>query len=156
MKIYLNIYFLIPLFIVVGVVTSQYYQYGKLPEVSAIEPPKLPASPAMLLESSLEDMLSNNLWDKDRGHVISKTVEINKAKEVTTVRWRLLAISGRANGGNVGMVEMTINGEKSWQTYSSGDLLPDASQVLEILNDGMIVENNGEKRNVYLFGKQDK
>ncbi len=111
-------------------------------------PPALPVSPDRIENKSLEEILARNILDPDRGKV-EDTVEATGSMRVDR-QWHLLATAVQQVHEPVAV----ISARGKMKSVHEGDILPDGSRLVLVIEDGIIVEQAGKERHVYLFGKQ--
>ncbi len=107
----------------------------------------------------LSAILENNLWDEKRGRLelttdIDNTTQVDAESPIepqflSDSSLQLLGVS-RGEGEFFAVIEST-DGIKR---YASGEVLPDGSQVEEVLEYGVRISKSGQHEQLYLFGKK--
>ncbi len=122
----------------------------EVPDIAAIAPPDLAQPPPVEKTDALTQILNHNLWDKQRGQIIElKREQQKKGKENApqqNASWQLTGIV-LPNGAY-------IKTDDKIKRYKTRDQLPDGAIISSILSDGIVLEKNAKKYNVYLFGKK--
>jgi len=113
--------------------------------------PKLSPPPAAEL---LKDMLAHNLWSRTRGR-IGATANAGQGKRNRRGQsgWSLKAVAYAQTAAPVAMIVYDAAPE-TVHAQHEGDLLPDGSQLTKIFPDGVMVEKDGRRMFIYMFGKK--
>lgn len=136
--------------LLVLVLASAAWQWSQF-EMPAKKKTMLP--PALQLEQEFdsavrfESMQNHNLWDKSRGRLAEDTVTATGEKKIQAVSWALKGVGVQQIHAPTAMIAAGAE----VKVYHEGDVLPDGALLLRIMANGIVVELNGEERNVYLF-----
>lgn len=125
---------------------------------SPLLPPALPVLKEAPSKQWLPRILQHDLWSPTRGKQAkqtSKTAPKTKqhAKKPSVIKPRLLAVS-RDIDTTISLALFRLAKDKPPQAFYEGDLLPNGAQLDRILSDGVVLDVNGVKQHVYLFGKK--
>ena len=152
----LNKYYLILLLFTLSLPLNNLLSDIALPDIKALLPASMPNTEALDNSASKADILAHNLWDKERGQIVeaakanaNATPEQTKeASNTSNTNWQLKAVK---------MPDIAIiKTAKGMQHYTPRQTLPGGEVLHEIFIDGIVLEKNSEKQNVYLFGKKPK
>jgi len=127
------------------------WRYAGTQQVSVrLAPPALPESPARVNGSMLQEILTHNILDRNRGRASGKDAEVQGWKKRSDRSWRLLATAVRQLHAPVAVI---LEGGKM-ESVHEGDILPDGARLLQVMRDGVAVKKDGKEHNVYLFGRK--
>jgi hypothetical protein len=126
------------------------WQGMTIPTSPAIAPPSLTKPPATENKDARAQILGHNLWDKQRGQMSESKHETLKGAESASApvdtNWQLKGIL-MPNAAY-------LKTGKKLKPYHPPQKLPDGAILRKILIDGIVLEKNTKKYNVYLFGKK--
>lgn len=148
----------IGLFFTIAILLWKWSQPYSTPDVSSIPPPELPVVSSINGNGLLAEILSHNLWDKERGLLSVKDDQqtAQSANEQPSDAqlpagnqlWTLLGVSN--NKRSFAVIQMDGQIKK----YYLGEQLPDGAKLIQIMPYGINIERLGKDEHVYLFGKK--
>lgn len=115
---------------------------------SAQHPPHFKQQALILTEDTLQQILTQNLWDKARGSISDPSPQRNnKAQQSAQPKqWQLKAVK---------MPDIAVlKTADAIKTYHPGEALPDGAILHKVLIDGIILKRENKTEHVYLFGKR--
>jgi len=113
-------------------------------------PPDLPAAPQLPDARLLASILAHNVLDQQRGRAVDAVVGDKHKQRAVDTTWHLLATAVQPLDAPVAVI---LSGGKM-QSLREGDLLPDQTRLALVMADGIIVEEDGKEKHVYLFGRK--
>ncbi len=121
----------------------------------ALPPPAIPVLPAPPEAKLLDVILAHNLWSRKRGRVGETAARdrTNGGRHGGASGWRLEAVAYARTTPPVAMIVYDATPE-TVHAQHEGDRLPDGSQLTKILPDGVMVEKDGRRMFIYMFGKK--
>ncbi len=127
------------------------WQEQEIPGLPTIAPPALATSPETQDPDLLNQILQHNLWDKQRGQIpetktASAPQDPTKTEQPIVTEWQLKGILLPNS--------VYVKTDKKLKKFHANDQLPDGAILHNIFIDGIVLEKNAEKHNVYLFGKK--
>jgi len=138
------------LLLLLASVTWQWLQFEAPSLKKPLLPPALPVLQPLDSGSLLETVLANNLWSQSRGRVDAPAEAAIGLLQDQAVSWALKGIGFQQGHGPTAMIAAGVE----VKVYHEGDLLPGGAKLLRIMAHGVVVEMNGEERNVYLFKEE--
>lgn len=118
-----------------------------IPKKEALLPPELPLI-TKANEQLLDTILAHNLWEKSHNKIIAEAEKKReKSTPQQTKKWQLKGIGFKQM--STPLVIITTNDDT--KVYREGDTLPDGTLLNKITINSIIINKEGEQKNVYLF-----
>jgi len=116
-----------------------------------MEPPTLPEMTVGDDGELLQTVLTQVLWDENRGVIKDDRQEISKVEAQIDTSWKLMAIS---NVGENAIAVVRVGDEI--QRIKQGEAFPDGAVLLEVSQNSIKFERDDVILNGYLFGKKPR
>jgi len=144
-----RIAFVLALLALTGYFILQWKQTGMPQTSEQMNPPVLPLSPERVDNKVLEEILARNILDPARGKV-EDVVEKSEPESAVDKQWHLLATAVQQLHEPIAV----ISTRGKMKSVHEGDILPDGSRLVVVMEDGIVVEEEGKEHHVYMFGKK--
>ena len=125
----------------------QWQRFDLPPLKNSLLPPELPTISNRDTKMQLSSMLAHSLWDKSRGAAIKQANATLVKQQTTSLAWSLKGIGYQKMHAPVAMIAV----KSKVKVFHEGDILPDGAELVLVMAKKIVIERNGEEKDVYLF-----